>query len=100
MCRFERWDVRTLRKKIGGMLFERTALSKNTKAVISAEIANLRDGRMTPDAVFRDPYFLAFAGWTNTNAPQGRNRPSASSSVPRPMPSRWNFSSSMPDPSA
>jgi predicted nuclease of restriction endonuclease-like (RecB) superfamily len=62
MCRIERWDVRTLRRKIGGMLFERTALSKNTKAVISSEIANLRDGRMTPDAIFRDPYFLNFLG--------------------------------------
>ena len=28
MYRMERWNVRTLRKKIGGMLFERTALSK------------------------------------------------------------------------
>lgn len=62
ICRIERWDVRTLRQKIGGMLFQRTALSKNTKAVISAEIANLRDGRMTPDTVFRDPYFLDFLG--------------------------------------
>ncbi|MBF0107475.1 MAG: DUF1016 family protein [Deltaproteobacteria bacterium] len=62
MCRIERWDVRTLRKKIGGMLFQRTALSKNTKAVISTEIANLRDGRVTPDTVFRDPYFLDFLG--------------------------------------
>ena len=62
MCRIERWNVQTLRKKIGGMLFERTALSKNTKAVISSEIAGLRDGRMTPDAVFRDPYFLDFLG--------------------------------------
>ncbi len=53
MCRIERWDVRTLRKKIGGMLFERTALSKNTKAVITAEIGQLRDGRVTPEAVFR-----------------------------------------------
>lgn len=62
MCRIERWDVRTFRQKIGSMLFQRTALSKNTKAVISSEIANLRDGRMTPDAVFRDPYFLDFLG--------------------------------------
>lgn len=62
MCRIERWDVRTLRRKIGGMLYQRTALSKNTKAVISAEIANLRDGRMTPDTVFRDPYFLDLLG--------------------------------------
>lgn len=29
MCRVERWSVRTLRQKIGGMLFERTALSRN-----------------------------------------------------------------------
>jgi hypothetical protein len=28
MCRIERWSVRKLREKIGGMLFERTALSK------------------------------------------------------------------------
>ena len=51
MCRIEHWDVRTLRQKIGGMLFQRTALSKNAKAVISAEITNLREGRITP-AVF------------------------------------------------
>ena len=62
MCRIERWDVRTFRKKIGSMLFQRTALSKNTEAVISSEIAQLRDGRMTPDAVFRDPYILDFLG--------------------------------------
>ena len=62
MCRIEHWDVRTLRQKIGGMLFQRTALSRNTKVVISSEIANLRDGRMTPDTVFRDPYFLDFLG--------------------------------------
>ena len=28
MCRIERWSVRTLRQKIQGMLFERTAISK------------------------------------------------------------------------
>jgi len=43
-------------------VFQRTALSKSTKAVISSEIANLRDGRMTPDTVFCDPYFLDFLG--------------------------------------
>ena len=62
ICRIEHWDVRTLRQKIGGMLFQRTALSKNAKAVISAEITNLREGRLTPDTVFRDPYFLDFLG--------------------------------------
>ena len=38
MCRIERWDVRTLRQKIGGMLFQRTALSKRPQAVFSAKI--------------------------------------------------------------
>lgn len=62
MCRIERWDVRTLRQKIGGMLFQRTAVSKRPKAVISAEIDKLRDGRMSPDTVFRDPYLLDLLG--------------------------------------
>jgi len=62
MCRVERWNVRTLRQKIAGMLFERTALSKRPKAVVVAEIAKLRDGQMTPDLVFRDPYFLELLG--------------------------------------
>ena len=64
MCRIERWDVRTLRLKIGGMLFQRTALSRKPEAVISAEIAKLRDGQLTPDLVFRDPYFLDLLGLT------------------------------------
>jgi hypothetical protein len=35
MCRVERWSVRTLRNKIGGMLFERTALSRKPKELPS-----------------------------------------------------------------
>ncbi|MBL8423002.1 MAG: DUF1016 family protein [Candidatus Accumulibacter phosphatis] len=62
MCRIERWDVRTLRQKIGGMLFERTALSKKPQDVIAAEIGRLRDGQMSPDIVFRDPYLLDLLG--------------------------------------
>jgi predicted nuclease of restriction endonuclease-like (RecB) superfamily len=62
MCRIERWDVRTLRQKIGGMLFQRTALSRKPKAVISAEIGKLRGGQMSPDTVFRDPYLLDLLG--------------------------------------
>jgi len=62
MCRIERWDVRTQRRKIGGLLFERTALSKKPEAVVAAEIAKLRDGHMTPDLVFRDPYLLDLLG--------------------------------------
>jgi predicted nuclease of restriction endonuclease-like (RecB) superfamily len=62
MCRIERWDVRTLRLKIGGMLFQRTALSKKPESVIAAEIGKLREGQMSPDTVFRDPYLLDLLG--------------------------------------
>lgn len=64
MCRVERWSVRTLRQKINGMLFERTAISKNSEEVVRQELASLRDGQMTPDMVFRDPYLLNFLGLT------------------------------------
>jgi predicted nuclease of restriction endonuclease-like (RecB) superfamily len=62
MCRIERWDVRTLRQKIGGMLYERTALSKKPEALIADELAKLREGQMSPDLVFRDPYLLDLLG--------------------------------------
>lgn len=44
------------------MLFEGTALSKNSAEVVRRELATLREGRMTPDFVFRDPY-LFLVGW-------------------------------------
>ena len=63
MCRIERWSVRTLRQKIGGMLFERTALSKKPEKLIREELGTLRaEDKLTPDLVFRDPYFLDFLG--------------------------------------
>lgn len=63
MCRVERWSVRTLRKKIDSMLFERTALSKKPDELIRLELDGLRDDdHLTPDLVFRDPYFLDFLG--------------------------------------
>jgi predicted nuclease of restriction endonuclease-like (RecB) superfamily len=66
MCRIERWSVRTLRAKIGGMLFERTALSRKPEVLVKQELAKLREGHtLTPDLVFRDPYFLDFLGLKN-----------------------------------
>lgn len=63
MCRVERWDVRTLRAKISGMLFERTALSKKPVLLVKKELTALRKkDKMSPDLVFRDPYFLDFLG--------------------------------------
>lgn len=67
MCRIERWSVRTLRNKIGGMLFERTALSKKPEELAKQELAKLRaNDTLTPDLVFRDPYFLDFLGLKDT----------------------------------
>lgn len=63
MCRVEGWSVRTLRKKIDGMLYERTAISKKPDEVISNELKQLKEkGQISPDLVFRDPYFLDFLG--------------------------------------
>jgi predicted nuclease of restriction endonuclease-like (RecB) superfamily len=69
MCRIENWNTRTLAKKIGGMLFERTALSKKPNKLIRHELAALREqDKLTPDLVFRDPYFLDFLGLKDTYA--------------------------------
>ncbi len=67
MCRLERWSVRTLRKKIDGMLYERTAISKKPEKLIEKDLAALREeDTLTPDLVFRDPYFLDFLGLKDT----------------------------------
>ncbi len=63
MCRLEGWSVRKLREKISGMLFERTALSKKPAKLAELELKKLREeDKLTPDLVFRDPYFLDFLG--------------------------------------
>lgn len=63
MCRLENWSVRTLREKIDGMLYERTAISKKSEDVIKNELALLNESdRLSPDLVFKDPYFLDFLG--------------------------------------
>ncbi|MDD5616018.1 MAG: PDDEXK nuclease domain-containing protein [Candidatus Methanoperedens sp.] len=67
MCRIERWSTRTLHAKIQSMLYERTALSKKSEKLIQQELATLREeDRMTPDLVFRDPYFLDFLGLSDS----------------------------------
>ena len=63
MCRIERWSTRTLDKKIGSMLFERTALSRKPAKLAEMELKALREeDQLTPDLVFRDPYLLGFLG--------------------------------------
>ncbi len=69
LCRLERWNVRTLRHKIGHLLYERTAVSKKPDELIAHDLAALRnEDRMTPDLVFRDPYFLDFLRLTGLYA--------------------------------
>jgi len=63
LCRLENWDTRTLNKKIQSMLYERSALSRKPDELIEVELQELRDeDKLTPDLVFRDPYFLDFLG--------------------------------------
>ena len=63
MCRIERWSVRTLRERIGSMLYERTALSKKPDELIEQELAVLRTtGDLSPPFVLKDPYVLDFLG--------------------------------------
>lgn len=67
MCRAERWSTRTLAHKIQSMLYERTALSRKPEQLIRAELGQLRDGGpVSPDLVFKDPYFLNFLGLADT----------------------------------
>lgn len=67
MCRIESWNIRILRKKIDSMLFERTAISKKPEELIKQELQALNDtGQLTPDLVFKDPYFLDFVGLKDT----------------------------------
>ncbi len=55
MCRIERWNTRTLRAKVGGMLFERTAIAKRPEVVINRD----RHGRVVAGHDVRaDPWYL------------------------------------------
>lgn len=59
----ERWSVRTLQERIDSMLFERTAISKKPEETIINELKVLEtEKKVSPDLVFRDPYFLDFLG--------------------------------------
>ncbi len=67
MSRIERWSVRGLRKKIDGMLFERTAISKRPDKLAKMELEELREeDKLSPDLVFKDHYFLEFANLKDT----------------------------------
>ena len=59
----ERWGRNRLRKEIDGMLFERTAIATKPDELIKKDLSTLRDNDvMSPDLVFKSPYFLEFTG--------------------------------------
>jgi predicted nuclease of restriction endonuclease-like (RecB) superfamily len=63
MCQAEGWNVKTLRNKIDGMLYERTTISGKPEKVIRQELNKLAaDKPISPDLVFKSPYFLDFTG--------------------------------------
>lgn len=63
MAATENWGRDTLRAKIDGMLFERTAIATKPEELIKKELANLRESEtLSPDLVFKSPYFLEFTG--------------------------------------
>lgn len=69
MCKLEKWSVRTFRERVQSMLYERTAISKKPEQTIQNELASLKDEqKISPELVFRDPYFLDFLGLKDTYA--------------------------------
>ncbi|WP_090678680.1 PDDEXK nuclease domain-containing protein [Myroides guanonis] len=67
MCVLEKWSVRTFRERINSMLYERTAISKKSDETIVKELDLLKSERqISPDLVFKDPYFLNFLGLKDT----------------------------------
>jgi len=67
MCRIEKWSTRQLSERIDSMLFERTAISKKPDKLVHQELTELSNkNKLTPDLVFKDPYFLDFLGLTDT----------------------------------
>jgi len=63
MCKMEKWSTRTMQERINSMLYERTAISKKPEETIKNELESLKfTQQITPDLIFRDPYFLDFLG--------------------------------------
>jgi len=67
MCKLEKWSVRTFQDRINSMLYERTAISKKPDLTIQNELELLKNNQqVSPDLVFKDPYFLDFLGLKDT----------------------------------
>jgi predicted nuclease of restriction endonuclease-like (RecB) superfamily len=61
-CLLGGWSVRQLQRQIGSLLFERTGLSRNKRAVVARSRAASPDPGTAIADLIRDPYVLEFAG--------------------------------------
>lgn len=67
MCKMEKWSSRQLQDRIQSMLYERTAISKKPEQTIKNDLELLKtEQKLSPELVFRDPYFLDFLGLADT----------------------------------
>lgn len=63
MSAAEGWSVRTLRERVGSLLFERTALARQPEVLVRHELSRLgAAGEISPSLVLKDPYVLDFLG--------------------------------------
>ena len=63
ICKLEKWSSRQLQERIQSLLYERTAISKKPELTIKNDLELLKnEQKLSPDLVFRDPYFLDFLG--------------------------------------
>lgn len=60
MSSIEKWSTRVLENRIDSQLFERTALSKKSDELISYELENLKQNKLSSNMVLKDPYVLDF----------------------------------------
>ena len=60
----QRWSVRELRRQIAGALFERVALSSDTRALVKLEKQKGPVEATNYQEAFKDPYLLDFLGLT------------------------------------
>jgi predicted nuclease of restriction endonuclease-like (RecB) superfamily len=61
-CLLGAWSVRQLQRQIGSLLYERTGLSKNKRAIVARARKQSADAPATIEDLIRDPYILEFTG--------------------------------------
>ncbi len=69
ISKLEKWSSRQLKERIQSMLYERTGISRKPEQTILNDLTELKnEQKLSPDLVFRDPYFLDFLGLSDTHS--------------------------------